>query len=514
MRKIILNSVLFSLLIISCKTDKKQLQTAQESKKEESVNIDKEDALNHTYVIAISKEQPRLAKVSARLHPDENLIKMNEFNEHGLKNGWATFVENVQVTDRHGRPLNVIAKENSQWELPDYKEGPVNLSYQVKLGHDLIVPAIKGGDNGAAYANDDGVMWAGRALFIGGMPTTNIGIRFELPKSWKVTTQWEKLTNSEHAFKVDKSKDLFYSAFFAGTHKNTELITGNVSLRIAMSGIFTEEMSTKIKEQVEKYFEYYGTRYRSPLKAQMILIMGDRDYGGGEVMGKAISISLSPETKKEMAVNNGMTNNTSRLIAHELFHSFAFDQLEVDDTSEDASIYEWFNEGFGAEYGAFSALVRTGVLTEVEFLDEIVYRMKEYQTEVDGTLTLVTSGNDKFKYSTTVYWGGLMAAISLDFLIRDETNGEKNIDDLWVNLLKKYPKNGEALTLPKIYDMSLNLYGKNIADAFKEYTNTPIEIPFFDNSKLMGLTYENDIMVKSANATERQKKLWLDFLQK
>jgi predicted metalloprotease with PDZ domain len=423
--------------------------------------------LSHTYVIFISKEQARLVKVSTRLHPGGNVIKMNEFNEHGLANGWATFVENVQVSDSHGRSLKVIAKENSQWELQGYKEGVVNLSYQVNLKHDLLIPAIKGGDNGAAYANDDGVMWAGRALFIGGNPTTNISIRFELPKNWNVTTQWRKLTNKKYTFKADKTKDLFYSAFFAGTHKNTELITGNVSLRIAMSGKFTDEMSTKIKEQVEKYFEYYGTRYKSPLKAQMVLIMGDRNYGGGEVMGKAISISLSPETKKEMAINNGMTNNTSRLITHELFHSFAFDQLEVDDSGENAPLYEWFNEGFGAEYGAFSALVRTGVLTELEFLDEIIYRMKEYQTEVDGTVTLVTAGNDKFKYSTTVYWGGLIAAISLDFLIRDETNGEKSIDDLWVNLLKKYPKNGEALTLTKIYEMSLELYGKKIADALK-----------------------------------------------
>jgi predicted metalloprotease with PDZ domain len=246
----------------------------------------------------------------------------------------------------------------------------------------------------------------------------------------------------------------------------------------------------------------------------MVLIMGDRNYSGGEVMGKAISISLSPETKKEMDINNGMTNRISRLIAHELFHSFAFDQLEVDDSDDSAPLYEWFNEGFGAEYGTFTALVRTGVFTEAEFLDEIIYRMREYQKEVDGKITLVTAGNDKFKYSTTVYWGGLMAAISLDFLIRDETNGKKNLDDLWAYLLKTYPKNGEALTLNKIYDAALKLYGKKIEEALRVYSNSPDEIPFFENAKLMGLNYENGKMTLAKKATERQKKQWFGFLDK
>lgn len=514
MRKSLLFNLLFLLLIIGCKTDKKQLQTPEGLKQEEYRIANNKSTLNDEYVIAINGEQPRLAKVTALLHPDGNVIQMNEFNEHGLKNGWATYVQNLQVKDNQGRALKVIAKENSQWILQDYKEGFIKLSYQVRLEHDLLVPTIRGGDNGAAYANDDGVMWAGRALFIGGKPTTNIGIRFDLPENWNVTTQWRKLTDAENTFKVDKTNDLFYSAFFAGTHKQTELTTGNISLNIAMSGEFTDEMSTKIKKQVEKYFEYYGNRYKSPLKAQMVLIMGDRSYGGGEVMGKAISISLNPETKKEMVINNGMTNRTSRLIAHELFHSFAFDQLEADDSGENAPLYEWFNEGFGAEYGAFSALVRTEVFTEAEFLDGIIYRMKEYQTEVDGELTLVTAGNDKFKYSTTVYWGGLMAAISLDFLIRDETNGKKNLDDLWTYLLRTYPKNGEALTLTKIYDATQRLYGKKISDALVNYTSFPNEIPFFENAKLMGLSYENEKMILSKKATERQRKLWFDFLDK
>jgi hypothetical protein len=154
MKKSIVFSLLFPLLVIGCKTDKKRLQTPKESKKEERLIANNKNAFNNEYVVAINEEQPRLAKVTAIVHPDGNVIQMNEHNEHGLENGWATYVENVQVNDKDGRALKVIAKENSQWELQDYKGGLIKLSYQVRLEHDLLVPAIRGGDNGAAYAND------------------------------------------------------------------------------------------------------------------------------------------------------------------------------------------------------------------------------------------------------------------------------------------------------------------------------------------------------------------------
>ena len=143
MRKSLLFNLLFLLIIIGCKTDKKQLQTPEGLKQEEYRIANNKSTLSDEYVIVINGEQPRLAKVTAILHPNGNLIQMNEFNEHGLENGWATFVQNLQVKDNHGRALKVIAKENSQWILQDYKEGFIKLSYQVRLEHDVLVPAIR-----------------------------------------------------------------------------------------------------------------------------------------------------------------------------------------------------------------------------------------------------------------------------------------------------------------------------------------------------------------------------------
>jgi len=464
------------------------------------------------YTVTIDGKQPRLAKVVATMKPKGKVILMNEQNVHGLKGGWAGFVENITASDPSGQKYQIVKKANSSWELQDYTDGYITLSYDVRLGHDVVIPKIKSGDNGAAYATNDGVMWAGRALFISGIPSTDVTVEFNLPEKWAVTTPWEESNNSKFLFITDGTKDLLNSAFFAGTHRNESLTTGNISLRMAFSGEYTLKMSKDITTKVSRFFKYYAEQYDSPLKSRMVLIVSDRNDGGGEVMGKAISISVGPYSKEQMDKKPGMPKGIARLIAHEVFHGVAFNLLEVDDSGKNAPSFAWFNEGFGAEYASQIALLRTGLKNESEFLEGIVYRMNEYITEVDGKLTLIKAGADKSDKSTTVYWGGLMAAMSLDFLIREQTNGESNLDELWRYLLKKYPKGGKVMTLSAIYQSTDELYGKSISLALKEYTDTPKVIPFYENAQLMGLKYDGETLSRSSTATKRQKRLWQQFL--
>jgi predicted metalloprotease with PDZ domain len=464
------------------------------------------------YTVSIDGKKPRLAKVVATMKPDGKVILMNEQNVHGLKGGWAAFVENITAFDPSGRQYKIVKKANSSWELQDYADGYITLSYNVRLGHDVVVPKIKFGDNGAAYATNDGVMWAGRALFISGLPSANVTVNFNLPEYWAVTTPWEESKNNKFQFITDGTTDLLNSAFFAGTHLNESLTTGNISLRMAFSGEYTLKMSKDITTKVSSYFKYYGEHYASSLKSRMVLIVSDRNDGGGEVMGKAISISVGPNSKEQMDEKPGMPKGIARLIAHELFHGIAFNLLEVDDSGDNAPLFEWFNEGFGAEYASQIALLRTGLKNESEFLEGIVYRMNKYIAETDGKITLITAGADKSDKSTTVYWGGLMAAMSLDFLIREQTNGKSNLDELWRYLLKKYPKGGKAMTLNAIYQSTDELYGNSISSALKEYSNSPKIIPFYENAQLMGLKYDGETLSRTTDATKKQKRLWQQFL--
>lgn len=461
------------------------------------------------YTVSISRNTPRLANVVATFIPDGNEVGMNEHNEHGLPNGWATFVKNVEAIDVSGKRFQVIAKADSRWEIVDYVQGPVTFSYQVELGHDLVEPPLNGSDNGAAYANNDGVMWAGRALFIAGKPTTDISVSFDLSNGWGVTTQWEQ-TTSAYSFNVDVTENLVNSAFFAGTHKHREFTDGGVSLRMAFSGEYSVNVHKQIEEQLARYFNYYGQQYNSPLQANLILIVSDAGYGGGEMMGNAISLTIGPNQRE--GNSTGLSKDMIHVIAHEVFHSFTNNQMEIDDDGEDSSSYVWFLEGFAAEFGTYTAELRTHSLTEAEFLQIVVSKMAKYQAEADGELTLLSAGAEKFDNYQMNYAGGFMAALSLDFLIRGETNGSKSLTDLWRYLIVTYPRHGKVFTLLELYDSVQKLFGTTIAIELERYVTSPEIIPVFESAKLMGLSYDGENLFVSEDATERQKELWQGFL--
>ena len=102
------------------------------------------------YVVTVDQADTRLARVAATLVPDGDVIAMNDEGNQGLERGWATFVEDLGVTDEKGNALVATPEKNSRWRLTGYSGGPVKVSYVVRLKHDQV--SLNFGDNGAAYA--------------------------------------------------------------------------------------------------------------------------------------------------------------------------------------------------------------------------------------------------------------------------------------------------------------------------------------------------------------------------
>jgi len=455
------------------------------------------------YTVSIAQENPRLAVVTAVIEPDGNEIRMNEEGVHGLENGWATFVEGLKVFAPDGRVIAVSEQSNSSWRLTGYNNGPVKLSYRVRLGHDQV--PLNFGDNGAAYATDWGVMWAGRALFIAGKPAREFLLRFDLPETWRVTTPWDEKIGSANTFVVQTTNDLVNSAFFAGTHEQFNLEAGAVTLRVALSGDNTLTMREQITDMTGQYLNYYETVYRSSGKASMVLIAADRNSWGGEVMGRAISLSIGGKPPPGF---NPLTV-LAHVIAHEIFHVFSLIRMEIDDAP---SFSTWFNEGFGAEYAAWLARMRLGELTQQQFLDQIMVEVAKYQSKVDGGLTLASAGYDKASNYDMVYSGGFVAAMTLDFLVRHESDGARSLDDLWVYLLNQYPRGGEMLTLGGLINATRSLYGETVSSRLSAYVNEPDPIALYDAAALLGLKVENKTLSLSDHASKRQRALWQGVL--
>ena len=312
---------------------------------------------------------------------------------------------------------------------------------------------------------------------------------------------WEQKPGSANTFEVLETQDLLNSAFFAGTHEQFDLSAGEVTLRLALAGPNTLSMREQISHSTGQYLDYYEAVFRSTTRASMLMIASDSSYWGGEVMGRAISLSIGGEAPPGF----NPLSVLSHVIAHEIFHVFIGVRMEID---QESGSFDWFNEGFGAEYATWLARVRLGEVSEDEFLAELVNQANTYQAKVDGQLNLVLAGQDKASNYDMVYSGGFIAAMALDFLIRNDSDGGQSLDDLWTVLLQKYPRGGTSLTLPGLLNTVGELYGQSISSALEAYINSPETIPFFRNAQLMGLSYEDGKLFPSENATESQQAMW------
>ena len=463
------------------------------------------------YTVTISEKDVRVAHVRAEIETDDGLISMNDENVHGLKRGWSTFVENIRATDKAGRLLELTYEPTSRWRIAGAVGGPITLTYDVRLGHDSV--NIRFGDNGAAYANDFGVMWAGRALFIAGKPTRDVQVRFDLPQPWHITTPWAAMKNQPNAFVPRGTDDLLNSAFFAGTHMSFDLLTGSATVRFALAGENVVAMRKMFSDQVDKNMRYYESMFGPPPAAEMLFIAADSSYWGGEVMGRVISLSVA---EGSVAGFNPL-DALAHVISHEIFHLWNSGIALADSESGWA---EWFKEGFTAEYASFVAALRLGDLSENAFLSQLAENWNTYAAKSNGQVSLVAAGKDKADNYDLVYSGAFIAAVALDFEIRSATSNAKKLDDLIPLLIKRYPRQAAeggksksaSVTMKILLDEVRTLFGESVMQTLKTYVQSPDLIPFRRVAALAGLEAKGAgsriTLTRVANPTKSQQEVW------
>ncbi len=136
----------------------------------------------------------------------------------------------------------------------------------------------------------------------------------------------------------------------------------------------------------------------------------------------------------------------------------------------------------------------------------------------DGA-SLKEAGANKGRYRLGVYDGGWSAAFCLDVIIRDETKGKKNLDDMMRLMYERF-----GLTLKKFrYDdliaAASEIAGRDMNDFFKKYIEGKQQLPVLDCLKRSGFEgytqfYDGEIYIKkSPGATTEQSAIQRGLLR-
>ena len=222
--------------------------------------------------------------------------------------------------------------------------------------------------------------------------------------------------------------------------------------------------------------------------------IGKAAAGAGGGMEHANSTAISVQSDAFLA-------NVS---AHEFFHLWNVKRIRpatlepLDYTREMYTRSLWFAEGVTNTYGAY-ALVRTGLWSKQDFyqdfgsaISEVEVRPAEKwqsaeQSSLDAWMEKYTLYNQPQR-SVSYYTKGQILGVLMDILIRDRTNNQKSLDDVFRSMNLEFAKEG------KYYQDSLDVRltaervaGSSLQDFFSKYISGTSPLPYAELLPLAGL---------------------------
>ena len=440
--------------------------------------------VTHTsrYEITISADNPLVAHVRGSLSASRYIEMNTNCPNYDYPEGWASFVENLIVTaDGSDVPIEYISK--SKWELDLTTPSTVIVEYDVDLTFTTVPWDV--GNEQAGYFDGKAVYLVSKALFIHGDDDESFLVRFNLPESWDISTPWLE-SDGQNVFVVPSLERLLENSLVYGSYENGALEKLGFVFEFALLGDAVESVEI-FQETFDKISEEYIALFPDTEPSKFLVSMFYADQDDGESYYNSNAFTLSKPIAPDGAII------WANQMAHELFHYWDSDLLR----STSYEDRQWFSEGF-AEYYSNLTLYRTGIIDDATFrskAEKIVGLYQNFKWR-NPEITLKDAGKDKGANRFAVYNGGWVAALALDTLIIEETNGEKNLDDFMRRMFNKYT------VTPYTYD-DLVATASEVAEAdvsgfFESYVHGPETIPIEQSFnqigyRMYGVVYEAEV---------------------
>ncbi|OSI06885.1 peptidase M61 [Neisseria animaloris] len=346
----------------------------------------------------------------------------------------------------NGQPAEITQTAKNVWQT-EAKSGEWQIYYTV-YAYDLSVRS--------SFLTVDRGFFDGACLFlkIAGLEQQLHQITFDgLPETWQIATT---LPSSEsHTFQTASYYELIDHPFELGHFETLDFEAGGIAHRIAISGHYPDFDRNRLIDDIQKICRTALNMFPSPAPFQQYLFLlhvGDKIYGGLEHISSTALLadrnSLPPLGMKE--ANDDYTQLLG-LFSHEYFHAWnvksikpaAFVPYHLN--SESYTEQLWAFEGITSYYDDL-ILVKSGVISPEAYLKLLarnITRVQQGSGRLKQTLaeSSFTAWNKYYKQDenspnaiVSYYQKGALAALCLDLLIRQNSNGEQSLDNVMQQL--------------------------------------------------------------------------------
>lgn len=252
--------------------------------------------------------------------------------------------------------------------------GQVELRYRVR---EIRSGEVNLGDHYQAVVRPGLIHALGNSLFI--VPEWSDSVDVEVvwsgaPSSWKFASSFGV---GPGPLRTRQSMDWFlHSIWMAGEIRLRETVVNDRPVAVALHGAWTfsdADLLHLVRSILQTERDFFDDHETPSFLVTALEIGGDNDQGG---TGRVNSFGLFLSGDREMDLR------LKRLLAHEIFHAWNGDRTERE--SPEGLVY-WFTEGF-ADYYARRFLLQSGLISPVEYLEDLNANLREYYSSSMRTL--------------------------------------------------------------------------------------------------------------------------------
>jgi predicted metalloprotease with PDZ domain len=458
-----------------------------------------------TYSVNLVLSGTPRATVKADLQIVDGRLYMIGGAVNHLPRGWATFIQNIRVSDMNGKALQIEEfgddKYKAQWRVERNFNGQARLTYDVDLSFSQT--KWEAGNEQAAFFDGKALFAASRVLFIVSDGRPDAVVNFAVPDRARVATPWPKLP-APNSFSTSR-ENLLNNTLVVGDFSGKKMRFGNFEFEIALLGE-VKKHDRLISTTLEKFAGMFSRIFpETPPSIYLITLF----YASAED-GEAYEQSAAFTTRAPLGTENMIIWGGT--LGHELFHFWCGQQIEGENYEES----QWFQEGF-TEYYANLALIREGILPERFFIwkaENILGKYLYFRNAPQfAKISVRDAGQRKTTYRFGVYDGGWAVAFALDLTIREKTAGKKSLDDFMRLMFRRFGLTKTKFKYVDLIAAASEIAGTDMSEFFTKYVAGFEVLPIAELLKKVGYEasgedYASELYIYPLNPTSL-KKQWL-----
>ena len=196
------------------------------------------------------------------------------------------------------------------------------------------------------------------------------------------------------------------------------------------------------------------------------------------------------------------------LAAHEFFHAWNVKRIRdrvlgpFDYRQENHSRLLWFHEGF-TEYMESIVLLRAGLLDAETYIDDLAEDWPKYLSRPGRNVTPLTElsfeawtklykpADNHTNRTVSYYEKGKWAALVLEILVREATQGRRGVEQLFRRLWGQFGRRGIGITEADLQAAVTDTAGRSLGSYFSRYIRGTDELPVPALLRRAGLKVES-----------------------